>query len=202
MEFDSDSGSEKSFYTGYWHSTGPKYEWKLETLPPILQSAKDRFPPGSEWLWKRCNEVLDPPDNYTTDRSLRERARRLGLVVDNPGRGALTPYPPRPSESLPSSESVDKLRIILAQAARIPSDANWEDEIAGLDRHETWDPEWDVSYDWTVDYCNEVSEALIEVVKQHGAGDEGLASARWEVYDTVSILAHSNIELIPIAVVS
>jgi hypothetical protein len=39
---------------------GPKYDWKLETLPPILQAIRDCSPPGSEWFWKRCNEVLDP----------------------------------------------------------------------------------------------------------------------------------------------
>lgn len=175
------------FETNYSWGTRPKYEWKLDTLPPVLQTVKDRFPPGSDWLWRRCNEVLDPPDPYTMDISLHERARVLGLVLSNPRRGALIPYPRRPSESLPPSDSVDKLRAILAQAPRIPEYANYEDEIAGLDRHETWDPEWDVWYDWTNEYSNEVSEALVGVVKQHGVGDEGLASARWEVYDTVSV---------------
>jgi hypothetical protein len=166
---------------------GPKYDWKLETLPPILQAIRDCFPPGSEWLWKRCNEVLDPDDPCSMDMELRERARVLGLVLDNPRRGVLTPYPLRPPRSLVSSESVDKLRAILAQAPRVPKDGNGEDEIVGLVRHETWDPEWDVWYDWTKDYYNDVFQALIEVVKQHGDGDEGWALARWEVYDTVSI---------------
>jgi hypothetical protein len=165
---------------------GPKYDWKSETLPPILQAVRDRFPTGSEWLWQRCNEVLDSDDPCSIDTmELRERARVLGLVLDNPRRGA--PYPLRPPGSLVSSESVDKLRAILAQAPRVPKDGNGEDEIVGLDRHETWHPEWDVWYDWTGDYYNEVFQALIEVVKQHGNGDEGWALARWEVYDTVSI---------------
>ena len=42
-------------------------------------------------------------------------------------------------------------------------------------------------FDWNRDYCNEVFHVLIEVVKEHGVGDEGWRSARWEVYDTVSI---------------
>ncbi|KIM77973.1 hypothetical protein PILCRDRAFT_90899 [Piloderma croceum F 1598] len=83
-----------------------------------------------------------------------------------------------------SSESVDKLRAILAQVLRVSKDGNGEDEIVGLVQHETWHPEWDVWYDWTGDYYNEVFQALIEVVKQHGDGDEGWALARWEVYDT------------------
>lgn len=176
----------------YWHvddndwHIGPRNEWKLEVLPPVLQAVKDRFPPGSEWLWRRCNEILDPWGPNEMDITTHERARALNLVLHNPGRGALTPYPLRPSESLPSSESVDKLRAILAQAVRIPINADGEDEIDGLDRHETWDPEWDISYDWTMNYRDEVSEALFGVFKQHGAGEEGWASARWEVYDTVS----------------
>jgi hypothetical protein len=165
---------------------GPKYDWKLEALPPILQAVRDRFPLGSEWLWKKCNEVLDP-DPCSMDMELRDRARVLGLVFVNPRWGALTPYPPRPPGSLVSSESVDKLRAILAQAPRAPRDGSEGDEIVGLVRHETWSPEWDVWYDWTGDYYDKVFQALIEVVKQHGASDEGWALARWEVYDTVSI---------------
>jgi hypothetical protein len=166
---------------------GPKYDWKLDTLPPILQAVRDRFPTGSEWLWKRCNEVLDPCDPYSIDMELRERARVLGLVLDNPRQGTLIPYPLRPPGSLVSSESVDKLRAILAQALRVPRGGEGEDEIVGLVRHETWHPEWDVWYEWTGDYCDELFQALIEVVKQHGAGDEGWSLARWEVYDTVRI---------------
>jgi len=102
------------------------------TLPPILQAVRDGFPPGSEWLWKRCNEVLDPDDPCSMDMELRERARVLSLVLDNPRRGALTPYPLRPPGSLVSSESVGKLRAILAQVPRVLKDGNGEDEIVGL----------------------------------------------------------------------
>jgi hypothetical protein len=30
-----------------------------------LQAIRDHFPPGSEWLWKRCNKVLDPELSIT-----------------------------------------------------------------------------------------------------------------------------------------
>jgi len=166
---------------------GPQGLWKLDPLPPVLQSVKDRFPAGSEWLWKTCNENLDPGWD-SLDMELAERARILGLVLDNPRRGALIPYPLRPPPgSLAPSESVDKLRVILARAPRIPQSHSGYDEVPGMDRHEYWDPEWDVQYDWNSDYRNEILEALIGVVKQHGAGDNGWALARWEVYDTVSI---------------
>jgi len=163
--------------------TGPTGVWKLDSLPPILQIVKDRFPTELEWLWRRCNEALDPRDD-SIDMTPAERAKVLGLVLVSPRRGALTPYPLRPSGSLGSSESVDELRAILARA---PECRGKDGEIAGMVRHETCHPEWDVWYDWDGDYYDEVFQALMEVVKQHGVGDEGWASARWEVYDTVGI---------------
>ena len=113
---------------------------------------------------------------------LPNRARVLGLALDNPGRETLAPYPLCPPGSLVSSELIDNLRAILARAPRVTRGGDGVYEIVGLDRHETWHPEWDVWYDWAREYYNEVFQALIEVVKQHGDGDDGWASARWEVY--------------------
>jgi hypothetical protein len=171
---------------GYW-DIGPTSMWKSDPLPPALQSVKDRFPPRSEWLWKKCNETLDPKDPYSMDMELLQRARVLGLALNNPGEGTLTPYPLRPPGSMPSSESVDKFRAILFRAPRIPEDGNGEDDIDGMVRHETFHPEWDVWYDWDGPYYDEMFLALIEVIKEHGVGDEGWASARWEVYDKASV---------------
>ena len=166
---------------------GPTYTWKLDPLPAVLQAVKDRFPAGSEWLWNKCNEALDPMEPYSLDMELSERVKALSWAVERLSQGALTPYPPRPPESLPSSESVDKLRVILAAAPRVPAYGNEEDEIDGMVRCETWHPEWDVSYEWSKDYYNKVYQVLIDIVKQHGVGDQGWGSVRWEVYDTVSI---------------
>ncbi|KIM72448.1 hypothetical protein PILCRDRAFT_16126 [Piloderma croceum F 1598] len=55
---------------------GPKYDWKSETLPPILQAIRDHFQPGSEWLWKRCDKVLDPDDPCSIDMELHKQAMR------------------------------------------------------------------------------------------------------------------------------
>jgi hypothetical protein len=178
---------------GNWGDTGPTNAWRSIPLPPILQAVKDRFPPGSEWLWKRCNEALDPTDPCSMDMKDTDRARVLGLALDNPRWGVLIPYPLRPSESLASSESVDKLRAILARAPRIPRDGDWEDEVDGLDRYETWHPEWDIWYDWGGTYYDEVFQAQIEVIKQNGVGRQGWESARWEVYDTVSLPPASSL---------
>jgi hypothetical protein len=170
--------------TGDW-ALGPMYTWKSDLLPPVLQAIKDRFP--AEWLWKKCNEALDPPDCYSLDMKLSERAKALSWAVERMSRGALTAYPPRPPGYLASSESVDKLRAILAEAPRVPEYGNGEDEYDGMVRHETWHPEWDVWYDWGKVYYDKVYQVLVDVVKQHGAGDEGWGSARWEVYDKVSV---------------
>jgi hypothetical protein len=109
------------------------------------------------------------------------------LALNNPEEGILIPYLHCPSGSLASTESVDKLRETLAQVLRIPEDGNGSDEIVGMVWYETFHPEWDVSYDWDEIYYDEVFQMLIKVVKQHGVGDTGWASARWEVYDTVSV---------------
>ena len=55
----------------------PKYNWKSETLPPILQAIRDCFPPGSEWL-------LDPDDPRSMDMELHKQVMRvwkLGISV-------------------------------------------------------------------------------------------------------------------------
>lgn len=149
--------------TGNW-GLGPTYTWKLDLLPPVLQAIKDHFP--AEWLWKKCNEALDPPDCYSLDMKLSERAKALSWAVERMSPGALTAYPPRPPGYLASSESVDKLRAILAEAPRVPEYGNGEDEYDGMVRHESWHPEWDVSYDWNNDYYDKVCQALVDVVKQ------------------------------------
>lgn len=37
-------------------------------------------------------------------------------------------------------------------------------------------------------YHDMIYEALIQVIEEHGYGDDGWAGARWEVYDTVRAL--------------
>ena len=41
-----------------------------------------------------------------------------------------------------------------------------------LVQHETWSPEWNVWYDWSTGR----HYYMIKVIKQHGAGNDGLAS--------------------------
>jgi hypothetical protein len=161
-------------------------DWTSDPLPPVLQPIRALFP---EWLWKRCNEVLDSENSYpcTPGMTLTERARVLRLAVSgNPNRETLISYPRRPSAPSASSESIEKLREILAGAPRILEGGSVEETPGMVEVHEGW-PDDGISYEWDDDYFDEVLQALIEVVEQHGVGDEGWASARWEVYDTVRI---------------
>jgi hypothetical protein len=117
---------------------------------------------------------------------LTERARVLGLALSG-NQGSLTPYPRRPSVPLASSESIDELRAVLERAPRVPEGEGFGGDVPGMVVDDGCWPDWDISYEWDGKYFDEVFRALIEVVKQHGVGNEGWASARWEVYDTVSI---------------
>jgi hypothetical protein len=38
---------------------------------------------------------------------------------------------------------------------------------------------------WKGKSWDDVFQALIEVIKEHGVGDEGWALARWEVYNVI-----------------
>jgi hypothetical protein len=69
-----------------------------------------------------------------------------------------------------------------------------------LVRYKTWHPEWDIWHDWDRTYFEEVFQALIEVIKQHGVGGEGWESARWEVYDKVGFPPPSSLFMLILTV--
>lgn len=103
----------------------------------------------------------------------------LELALRGPQLG---PYPHRPPLPLSASTSVYQLRGVLKRAGRIPENC-YEENTPGVDRDE--DYEENVSWDWTQEYQDEVYQALTAVIKEHGLGDAGWKSARWEVYDKV-----------------
>ncbi|KAG6809012.1 hypothetical protein H0H92_001974 [Tricholoma furcatifolium] len=144
----------------------------FEAQPPSKLEAA--FPP---WVWKKCNDLYDEP------------ARRLGMAEGIPkwripaltgARKSLLPYPLRPDSLLPDSPSISALREILAYAPR------WDghSEMKGVDFQ--YDESRTVSgADWAVGYAFRVYDALSLVIDNHGLGDDGWRSVRWEVYDTV-----------------
>ena len=97
-----------------------------------------------------------------------------------------TMYPARPSEPLPSSPSIDRLRAVLASAARVPEyGVGYGQAVEGLvDHHLCW-PEQVNWYDWGAVFLERLFAAILDVVKEHGFGADGWESVRWEVYDKV-----------------
>ncbi|KAJ7651833.1 hypothetical protein B0H17DRAFT_1215177 [Mycena rosella] len=79
-------------------------------------------------------------------------------------------YPPRPDTLSPASPSFTRLREVLSRAALEQS--QWEYDYQG-----------DVTTYWEDRYLTEVFSALSAVIQEHGHGEEGWKSARWEVYD-------------------
>ncbi|KAI1782097.1 hypothetical protein LXA43DRAFT_1151152, partial [Ganoderma leucocontextum] len=141
------------------------------------------------WLWDACNLALN--ELYEADlvhgwldNVLSEGGRWDELSPMKAALDVAPMYPARPSEPLPSSPSVDRVRAVLACAARAPeAGVGYGKPVDGLeDIHSCWpDPvDW---YDWSVDYLERLFTAILEVVEEHGVGVEGWESLRWEVYD-------------------
>ncbi|TFK84289.1 hypothetical protein K466DRAFT_496871 [Polyporus arcularius HHB13444] len=145
-----------------------------------LRRAKEEMAP---WLWKAYNDALDRHKNdgwYGPEYYYSRPRDREGLIAS--ALKLAKTYPPRPAQPLPSSPSVDALRAVLADAPRI-ADVEWGKEVPGLAFSTTWHPEYDEWYSWTSEILQPIFEALIGVIEAHGVGDDGWASARWEVYD-------------------
>jgi len=74
---------------------------------------------------------------------------------------------------------VDVLRAVLDRA---PSTHYDRPPDEGMDSHSNGFT-GDVTYEWGIQYLGSLFAALIEVINQHGLGDDGWKNIRWEVYD-------------------
>ena len=140
------------------------------------------------WLWEACTRALD--ELYQADDS-------LAYVLSAGGRwDELTPmqaaldiarmYPARPAEPLPSSPSIDRLRTVLASAGRVPKyGVGYGKEVEGLVDHHLCFPEQINWYDWGAGYLERLFAAILDVVEEHGVGEDNWEGVRWEVYDKV-----------------
>ncbi|KAF8592738.1 hypothetical protein K439DRAFT_1626077 [Ramaria rubella] len=142
-------------------------------LPPRLVQVKAEFSEQGfkPWVWEECCKQLTTGEgNYKRTAE----ALRLALVE-------LEKYPPRPTHALKPSPSVDHLREVLFRAPRLPE--IWCDEdppgIESIYDH----IDGHVFKYWDSDYTTEIRGALRQIVEKHGVGSDGLATARWEVYD-------------------
>ncbi|KAF8229347.1 hypothetical protein L208DRAFT_183539 [Tricholoma matsutake] len=117
-----------------------------------------------------------------SDLSERESALRDAIYARKTSRYArppLGPYPRRPAAPLPPSRSVDVFRAILHHAPNLhTSDSRVKRH------HDMFAGEWCCS--WTEEYFSELFAALNDVLHEHGMGNDGWKSFRWEVYDKYS----------------
>jgi hypothetical protein len=148
---------------------------------PTLLRLKQVFP---DWLWSACDSALlssDPIPEYRFSAQDREKA--LSAV-----HGALSPYPPRtPQKKTRSSVSVSALRLVLSDAPISPAASTIDHPEGGRPTrylHEARDgPRGEPRFSWATEYRESVFAALIDVINEHGLGDDGWKSVRWEVYD-------------------
>ena len=152
-------------------------------VSPILQDVKRRMEP---WLWKECiaainesNLMNDHPGSAGLSKRVQEQVMQLAL------HDFAKSYPPRPKAPLPPSPTVDALRDILKDAPSYPTQEDWGNEFDNLDiGGDTW-PDYETKYEWSKEFLGRVFHALRDIIEAHGMGDQGWASARWEVYETV-----------------
>lgn len=136
-----------------------------------LRRLQMKFPP---WLWDACNNALED------DMNAGDRSYALNRVF-NPVMATLPRYPIRPTVLLQPSPSIDALRSVLARA---PDCANmYKDNFTGIDMTDHWNGA--ITYSWSNSYLDDLFNACIGVIREHGVGDSGWRTIRWEVYDMV-----------------
>ncbi|EKM54317.1 uncharacterized protein PHACADRAFT_210127 [Phanerochaete carnosa HHB-10118-sp] len=157
----------------------PDDEW---VVTPGLINIKPQFP---RWLWRACNKKLDKIGDsefnfeyHGLKKQQREKALRTALATLVPK------YPPRPDSLLPSSPSVDKLRDVLSRTPKSSDDEDmesWEDGPTG-----------DTDYYWSDRYLEQLFQALIDVIEEHGI--EGWENVRWEYASCLDGLCYNDRE--------
>lgn len=132
---------------------------------------------GDQWLLDRCELALFEVNQ--SDMGPSPTFWRNGLkaaVRDLPN------YPRRSNPPANPSSSFTALYALLSNApkreAEGPNMMFQEDNYPRQDeRH----------YFWSRAYITKIFEALIDIIRAHGVGDDGWRAARWLVYDKVSI---------------
>ncbi|KAJ7234359.1 hypothetical protein B0H12DRAFT_1222848 [Mycena haematopus] len=134
------------------------------------------------WLWAAGIRLLAFPFNIPNSAWLHYTPFDKEVALHGLLSLART-YPPRPAMPPPSgSPSWAALRELLACA---PSLEHRTHRGAGLSLHESSSSgERRRMWLWDEYYMSELFAALIAVITEHGCGEQGWLSARWEVYDT------------------
>ncbi|KAF7985782.1 hypothetical protein HWV62_405 [Athelia sp. TMB] len=159
-----------------------RYGAVVSTPPSDLEQLEAQFP--QPWIFSACLKFLEP----TSDEELyfyNPNGFLKTALLDI--KNGLLRHPPRPDSRLPSSLSVDQLRDVLQRAPRKPESG--DDVPPGMLSYHSW-PDPETQWMWAPEYLDEVNEALISLINEHGIGKAGWNTARWEVYDKVSPLPH------------
>lgn len=113
--------------------------------------------------------------------SSRDREHKIRVALR-----MLFAYPTRPESMLPPSPSVDQLRQVLRDAPSVGAYLRTKgpSKYEGIEEHYHGE-DGEYTYSWSSSYLEKLYGALIEIIEIHGTGDDGWATARWEVYDKV-----------------
>ncbi|KAJ7107722.1 hypothetical protein C8R44DRAFT_804146 [Mycena epipterygia] len=156
----------------------PAFAKMYQRIPTPMQTLQREFASmNCTWLWDAATRVLAFPSNISDWCLLtvveREAALRALLEI------ART-YPPRPVTPPPTSPVYEVLRALLQRAPSLTDGTRCKlvlHEFFGGRRIWLWD----------ADCMSELFAALISIINEHGCGEQGWMSVRWEVYDTFSI---------------
>ncbi|KAJ7183439.1 hypothetical protein C8R46DRAFT_1027158 [Mycena filopes] len=129
-----------------------------------------------KWLWDAATRVLSFPSNIPSHEwcHLTQSEKMVALSALLPFAGTYPRRPTYPYFSPPSSPSFDAFREVLALSSM----------RARLVLHEFFGGRR--LWFWDADHMVDLFRALIGIIEAHGCGEEGWASARWEVYDAHS----------------
>ncbi len=155
-------------------------------LSPVLAQIKNTMTP---WFWNEFTEELERWESYRKRRGHRglgverwETAMRRAEVF-----AATYPARPPPTHAPTKPPWMSALRTTLAEAPRMPRNYSrgFVEGIVPFGRTPIR-TSLIALCDWDDAYHLHVFAAMAALVKAHGLEEAGWASARWEVYDTVS----------------
>ncbi|KAJ7662265.1 hypothetical protein B0H17DRAFT_1144442 [Mycena rosella] len=147
-----------------------------QSIPAPMQTLQREFQSHNyKWLWDAAIREFAFPSDIPTWSHLtptaKEKALRELLRI------ART-YPPRPTPPSPASPTYTRLHDVLQRAPSLT-----HRRLGDFVLHEFFGGR---RWLWTAEYMSDLFAALIAIINEHGSGEEGWMSARWEVYDTFS----------------
>lgn len=159
-------------------------------LSPTLAQIKNTMMP---WFWNEFTEELERWESCQKRRGHKGLGIRRWETAMRRAAVFAETYPARPPPSHVPTKSpwMSTLRTTLAEAPRMPRNytRGFVEGIVPFGKTPIGTSLIALD-DWDDAYHLRVFAAVAAVVKAHGLEEAGWASARWEVYDTVSVSAY------------